>query len=174
MKFSLHEIFEDLETIQTDPMHLINFLAMLEKARNIPRDVKARLDLALAIAKDFPDKAKKHLVIALTQIASERRKFLNFTQPATCGIEADGYETQPGAGHDMPSGLISVDEVSPSLNTDNSADIWNKGKNVHRRDFPVGENSKPTGFRGPHNDRGRIRLPVRTMRSFRPPRAVPR
>lgn len=91
--------------------------------------------------------------------ANQQRRFLNFTP--TKGIETDSYMTQPGYGHDLPSGQVYLD------NTTQDGDIVNTVPNI-----PLEE--KPTSSPGPRGDKEQRRMPVQTVDNFIPPRVVPR
>lgn len=103
---------------------------------------------------------------------ANKGRFLNFNKDIE-GVETNSYITQPGYGHPQPSGQIALNETGQGINIDKINETYNLTENGHN-DYPVGENNKPKGYRGPHNDREVRRMPVQTIDNVIPPRGVPR
>lgn len=113
----------------------------------------------------------KHL-IKNKKKAQVQRRFLDFNHIEQ-GVETDSYMTQPGYGHPKPSGKVFLDNTGQGINVDVADEFWNKSEHM-QPDYPIGENSKPKGYHGPHNEHGRRKMPVRTIDNTKPPKVVPR
>jgi hypothetical protein len=78
-----------------------------------------------------------------------------------------GCMVQPGAGHDMPSGIVSLKENKNKIKKDTVDDLW-WDTFILREGPPIGTNDPVPQYRGPLNNREKRRLPVRTIKDFRP------
>jgi len=84
-----------------------------------------------------------------------------------------GYSTQPGFGHEMPSGKISLPENRNVINEDDADELWYKTFET-KIGPPIGTNKLNQEYRGPHNDRERRRLPIKTIKNYRYPHLIKR
>jgi hypothetical protein len=88
-------------------------------------------------------------------------------------IHVLAYMTQPGTGHSMPSGKISLPSKKKVMNEDEATMLWNLLFKTKTNE-PVGTNEPVDTYRGPHNDREFRREPHQTIKNVIPPRGVKR